>query len=71
MFQMVNLEHYIRAENYIPFKCIQHISRYNYKIFEEETELVKEFICLCSENFIFVDSLDKNSILPSTMPLYS
>ena len=35
-FKMVTLKHYIRSVNYVPFKCIQQIARYKYKILEEE-----------------------------------
>ena len=35
-FKMATLKHYIRSVNYVPFKCIQQIARYKYKILEEE-----------------------------------
>ena len=68
---MVTIKHSIRAVNGIHFKLIQQISRYSYKILQEQPKLVEEFICLRSEKFNFVYSWDNNSILPSTMALYS
>ena len=69
-FKMVALEHLVRATNDAPFKRIQHIARYTYKIFNDDPDLIEEFLNLRSDNFTFVDSWEDEKILPSTMRLY-
>ena len=69
-FKMVALEHLVRATNDAPFKRIQHIARCIYKIFNDDPDLIEEFINLRSDNFTFVDSWEDEKILPSTMRLY-
>ena len=70
-FNMVTLEHSVRAANDPPFQRLQQIARYTYRRFIDEPQLVDEFINLCSDNFTFVDSWFDEKILPSTMRLYS
>ena len=43
----------------------------NYRIFEEDPELMDEFKNLCSNSFIFVDTWEDDNIQPTTMRLYS
>ena len=68
---MVALKHYVRASGDAAFQRIQEIARYTYKKFEEEPDLIEEFIQLCSDNFTFVDDWDDDRIPASTMRLYS
>ena len=70
-FKFVNLNHSVRASSDVHFQRIQEIARYNYQRFTNESELVDEFIDLCTEYLTFVDKWDDNKITPSTMRLYS
>ena len=68
---MVALKHSVRASGDEVFTRIQQIARYTYRTFEENPDLIEEFVSLCSDNFIFVNDWDDDGILASTMPLYS
>ena len=68
---MVALKHSVRASGDAAFQRIQEIARYTYRTFEENPDLIEEFIELCSENFTFVNDWDDDQIPASTMRLYS
>ena len=46
-FKMVTLEHSVRASNDNLFKQIQQISRYNYKTFLDEPDIIEDFLTMC------------------------
>ena len=70
-FKMVALENSVRAAEDHHFFRIQQIARYHHKKLVETSELVDEFIDLCSNHLTFVDNWNDNRIPPSTMRLYS
>jgi hypothetical protein len=70
-FKMVCLKHSVRASSDVQFQRIQEIARYSYKKFENEPNLMEEFIQLCSAHLTFVPNWDNPVITPQTMRLYS
>ena len=70
-FQAVALKYSVRASNDLDFVRIQTIARMNYKKIELDSNLVDEFLTLCSDFFTFADSWESSKILPSTMRLFS
>ena len=68
---MVALKHSVRASEDKVFTRIKQIARYTYRTFEENPDLIEEFVSLCSDNFTFVNNWDDDGIPASTMRLYS
>jgi hypothetical protein len=70
-FKMVSFVNSIRASGDAAFQKIQELARFNYIIFEEEPDLIDEFVrLLVSENFTFIDNWNDEQITPSTYRLY-
>ena len=69
-FKMVSFVNSIRASGDAAFQRIQELARFNYSKFEEEPDLIDEFVRLVSENFTFVDNWNDEQITPSTYRLY-
>ena len=71
MFNMIALQHSVRAADDPHFFRIQQICRYDYRILEQHPEYIHEFKQLCSEHLTFLDNWDHPAIPPSTIRLYS
>lgn len=69
---MVSFVNSIRAIGDAAFQRIQELARFNYIKFEEEPDLIDEFVrlLLVSENFTFIDNWNDEQITPSTYRLY-
>ncbi len=69
---MVSFVNSIRASGDAAFQKIQELARFNYIKFEEEPDLIDEFVRLLvvSENFTFIDNWNDEQITSSTYRLY-
>ena len=54
-FRVVLLVNSAKAYDNIAFQRIQKIARYTYQTFAENSELIDEFISLCSSKLMFVN----------------
>ena len=68
---MVAPSNSVRASGDPAFQRIQEIARYINRTFEENPELIDEFVSLCSDNLTFVNDCDDDAIPASTMRLYN
>ena len=69
-FKMVSFENSIRASGDANFQRIHKIAKFNYMRYEQEPELIDEFVRLASEHLTFVDNWNDEIITPSTYRLY-
>ena len=69
-FSMVVLINSVRSSNDPSFQRIQEIVRFSQKELQENSEMIEEFITLCSQHLTFIHDWNDHQITPSTMRLY-